>query len=136
MTNVTDTRTVTGPVIHGDQRGRELGFPTANVVLNDATAVDLRDGVWAGSCDVADGRVIPAAISIGRRPTFYGRVGPRLLEAHLLDFQGDLYDKIVTVRLEHWIRAQAEFSSKDELIDALTADVERVRDLAASETPR
>jgi 3,4-dihydroxy 2-butanone 4-phosphate synthase/GTP cyclohydrolase II len=72
-------------------------------------------------------------VSIGRRPTFYGRAGVRLLEAHLLDFSGDLYDQNVTVRLDHWIRGQTSFSSKEELIEALAGDVLATRSLVATD---
>ncbi|WP_043781519.1 3,4-dihydroxy-2-butanone-4-phosphate synthase [Rhodococcus sp. JVH1] len=118
---------VVGRVVRGDQRGRELGFRTANLELEDSNSI--ADGVWAGRCTLPDGSIFTAAISIGRRPTFYGRSGARLLEAHLLDFSGDLYGLTVTVQLEHWVRGQAAFASKEELIAALSADVVRTRSL-------
>ncbi|MFC9355059.1 3,4-dihydroxy-2-butanone-4-phosphate synthase [Rhodococcus sp. NPDC057014] len=118
---------VVGTVVRGDQRGRELGFRTANLELEDSNSI--ADGVWAGRCTLPDGSVFTAAISIGKRPTFYGRSGVRLLEAHLLDFSGDLYGLTVTVQLEHWVRGQAAFASKEELIAALSADVVRTRSL-------
>lgn len=118
---------VVGPVIQGDQRGRELGFPTANLELDDSNTV--ADGVWAGRCVLPNGAILLAAISVGRRPTFYGRSGVRLLEAHLLDFRGDLYGLTLTVELEHWMRGQTTFSSKEELAAALSADVLRTRSL-------
>lgn len=80
----TSIHSVRGVVAHGDQRGRELGFPTANLVVDDDIYTGLVDGVWAGRCALPDGRSVASAVSIGRRSTFYGRVGPRLLEAHLL----------------------------------------------------
>ena len=76
---------VRGTVEPGDQRGRELGFPTANIALSDQSG-SVGDGVWAGWVRRADGTHIPAAISVGRRPTYYGADGYRLLEAHLLEF--------------------------------------------------
>jgi 3,4-dihydroxy 2-butanone 4-phosphate synthase/GTP cyclohydrolase II len=121
---------VVGTVVRGDQRGRELGFRTANLELEESNSI--ADGVWAGRCSLPDGSVFTAAISIGRRPTFYGRSGVRLLEAHLLDFAGDLYGLTVTVRLEHWMRGQTAFASKEELIAALSADVVRTRSLMST----
>ena len=84
---------VEGIVEHGDQRGRVLGFPTANVVIDSDVATD---GVWAGIAEV-DGASYVAVVSVGRRATFYGCGGIRLLEAHLLDFAGDLYDRRIMV---------------------------------------
>ena len=121
---------VVGTVVRGDQRGRELGFRTANLQLEDSNSI--ADGVWAGRCFLPDGSDFTAAISIGRRPTFYGRSGARLLEAHLLDFSGDLYGLTITVQLEHWMRGQAAFASKEELIAALSADVVRTRTLMSA----
>ncbi|MFD9661308.1 3,4-dihydroxy-2-butanone-4-phosphate synthase [Rhodococcus sp. NPDC059968] len=120
---------IVGTVVHGDQRGRELGFRTANLELEDSNSV--ADGVWAGCCTLFDGSTAIAAISIGRRPTFYGRSGIRLLEAHLLDFDGDLYGATLEVHLHHWMRGQVTFASKEELVAALAADVVRTRSLIA-----
>ncbi|MEQ8436580.1 MAG: riboflavin kinase [Ilumatobacter fluminis] len=117
-----------GVVEHGDQRGRTIGFPTANLPLETD---DLLDGVWAGWVDVAGDRHL-AAVSIGNRPTFYGTVGYRLLEAHLLDFEGDLYDTEVTVVLWHHLREQIRFDSIDDLVSQLAHDVERCRELATT----
>lgn len=85
MTKVRTT-VARGRVAHGDARGRELGFPTANL----STDGDALDGVWAGRLERADGTRHVAAISIGARPTFYGNCGRRLLAAHVLDFARDL----------------------------------------------
>ncbi|MFC9763983.1 3,4-dihydroxy-2-butanone-4-phosphate synthase [Rhodococcus jostii] len=120
---------IVGTVVHGDQRGRELGFRTANLDLEDSNSV--ADGVWAGRCVLPDGSTAIAAISIGRRPTFYGRSGIRLLEAHLLDFDGDLYGATLEVHLHNWMRGQVTFASKEELVAALAADVVRTRSLIA-----
>ncbi|MFC9550308.1 3,4-dihydroxy-2-butanone-4-phosphate synthase [Rhodococcus sp. NPDC056960] len=124
-----ESPSVVGPVVHGDRRGRELGFRTANLELEESNSV--ADGVWAGRCTLPDGSTAIAAISIGRRPTFYGRSGIRLLEAHLLDFDGDLYDTTLEVHLHHWMRGQVTFASKEELVAALAADVVRTRSLIA-----
>src|SRR5690349_13767408 len=85
-----------GVVEHGDARGREIGFPTANISLaHDG----IPDGVWVGTVRIdpeAGGKTYLAAVSMGRRPTYY-RKGIRLLEAHLLDFNGDMYGRTVEV---------------------------------------
>ena len=132
----TPNRSVRGIVTHGDQRGRELGFATANLEIEDSRDDSwLPDGVWAGRCVLPDKRTITAAVSIGRRSTFYGQVGRRLLEAHLLDFDEDLYDAEVTVYLDYWIRGQVMLSSKEELIAALEDDVRRTREFGAEHSP-
>jgi riboflavin kinase/FMN adenylyltransferase len=112
---------VRGTVEHGDQRGRQLGFPTANLSLADATLVD---GVWAGWMERGDGPLLPAAVSVGRRPTVY-REGIRLLEAHLIDFDGDLYGERVTVWLVRHLRSQRRFDGLDALVRQLHRDVAR-----------
>jgi riboflavin kinase/FMN adenylyltransferase len=119
---------VRGPVEHGDARGRELGFPTANVAVPERIALPL-DGVYAGTFIGADGVERAAALSIGRRPTFYAANGMLLLEAYLLDFDGDLYDQAVKVRFTHRIRGQERFDSVDDLIAQMARDVENIRSL-------
>ncbi len=117
---------IEGVVEHGDQRGRTIGFPTANV----AAAGDIQlpaDGVYAGWYERPDGSTHRAAISIGRRPTFYTDNGLLLVEAHLLDFDGDLYDEIGRVRIQEWIRGQLRFNGPDELAAQLKADVATTR---------
>lgn len=121
---------VRGGVEHGDQRGRTLGFPTANLAITDDA---LLDGVWAGWVDHRGGRHT-AAISVGSRPTFYGRHGFRLLEAHLLDFDDDLYDEVVDVWLVHRLRGQRRFAGVADLTAQLTADVAATRAWAATAT--
>jgi 3,4-dihydroxy 2-butanone 4-phosphate synthase/GTP cyclohydrolase II len=137
MSSIPEPVVIEGTVTRGDQRGRELGFPTANIELADDRGhhQGLPDGVWAGRCFLRNGEQARAAISVGRRSTFYGRTGPRLLEAHLLDFDGNLYDQHITVLLDHWIRGQAAFSSKDELIAALESDVVHTRTLLDTHPP-
>lgn len=119
--------TVSGAVVQGDQRGRTLGFPTANVALPDDAAW-LTDGVWAGFVTRADGTVHTAAISVGRRSTFYGTDGLRLIEAYLLDFDGDLYGELITIELSRRIRGQEAFADVDALVARMSADVAQVRE--------
>jgi riboflavin kinase/FMN adenylyltransferase len=116
---------VEGIVVVGDRRGRQLGFPTANV----ETRAELpEDGVYAGRFERADGSVHLAAVSIGRRPTYYAE-GVRLLEAYLLDFDGDLYGEHVRVEVGPRVRLQEAFSSSEALIAQIEEDVARIRRL-------
>jgi riboflavin kinase/FMN adenylyltransferase len=120
---------VRGPVDHGDARGRLLGFPTANVRVPDAIRLPA-DGVYAGTFAAADGVERTAAISVGRRPTFYADHGLCLVEAYVLDFDGDLYDQPARVRFTHRIRGQERFDDVAALVEQMRRDVERVRELA------
>jgi riboflavin kinase / FMN adenylyltransferase len=113
-----------GVVVTGDRRGRELGFPTANVEIR---AEPPPDGVYAGWFVRADGTRHLAAVSVGSRPTYYGRHGERLVEAYLLDFDDDLYGEDVTVVVGPKVRDQVRFTGSDELIEQMRRDVEAVR---------
>jgi riboflavin kinase/FMN adenylyltransferase len=117
---------VRGPVIEGDRRGRQLGFPTANVAVAEEICLPA-DGIYAGMFQGGDGARRPAAISLGRRPTFYAGGGHRLLEAHLLDFDGDLYGQAAAVRFVARIRDEERFDSAAALVDAIHRDVDAVR---------
>jgi riboflavin kinase / FMN adenylyltransferase len=117
---------VRGIVEHGDRRGRELGFPTANVGVPDRICLPA-DGVYAGTYVDEEGIVHPSAISLGRRPTFYEDSGMRLLEAFLLDFDGDLYGQRAAVRFRSRLRGQERFDSVDALVAQMTRDVEAAR---------
>ncbi|MFE2944562.1 riboflavin kinase [Streptomyces sp. NPDC059255] len=123
---------VTGIVQHGDARGRLLGFPTANLAIDDTP--DL-DGVWAALVTTpAIASPWPAAVSIGRRTTFYARGGTRLLEAHLIDTQLDLYDQHITVLLVKRLRHQRRYPDAAHLIKQLQHDIDDVRTWATSLT--
>ncbi|SNQ49099.1 Riboflavin biosynthesis protein RibF [Frankia canadensis] len=116
---------VEGVVVHGDARGRTIGYPTANVDVTPWAAVPA-DGVYAGfAC--WDGRRQPAAISIGTNPTFAGR--ERRVEAFLLDFDGDLYGQYMAYEFTHRLRPTLRFESVDELVTQMAADVEATREL-------
>ena len=119
---------------HGDHRGRELGFPTANVEVPNEIQLP-GDGVYAGWFHRADGSRHPAALSLGRRPTFYETADVSLLEAHLLDFAGDLYGERVRVDFVAHLRGQVKFASVDELIAQMAADVAATRPALAAGTP-
>lgn len=113
-----------GPVIHGDARGRSLGFPTANVAIGPEMLLPA-DGIYAGELLRRDhGGALPAAVYLGKRPTFYDDRAVTLLEAHALDFSGDLYAEEVSVRFTHRIRPDARFASMEELAEQLRVDCE------------
>lgn len=109
-----------GVVVHGDRRGRTIGFPTANLPLPDDSPIP--DGVYAGWVEHAEQPPHPAVVSVGRRATIYGDTGIRLLEAHLLGFDDDLYDAAILVHLTHWIRGQERFDSLEHLVAQLHRD--------------
>ena len=122
---------VRGIVAHGDERGRELGFPTANVSVPGEILLPA-DGIYAGWFERADGSVWPAALSLGRRPTFYAEAHVSLLEAHLLDFEGDLYDEAVRVRFVRFLRGEVKFNSAEELVDQIQRDCDQARAVLVS----
>jgi len=117
---------VRGLVHHGDKRGRELGFPTANVSVPGSILLPA-DGIYAGWLRREGGEVLPTAISLGRRPTFYETADASLLEAHALDFAGDLYDERVAVRFVQRLRGEAKFDSVEELIEQMQRDIDEAR---------
>ncbi len=120
---------VRGPVVRGDGRGGpELGFPTANLQIGNDIALPA-DGIYAGHFTRADGTAHPAAISVGRRPTFYEPgTSPVLVEAYLLHFDGDLYGEPARVSFVSRLRGDRRFESVDALIAQMhrdAADAER-----------
>jgi riboflavin kinase / FMN adenylyltransferase len=121
-----------GTVVHGDARGRTLGFPTANVAISDGMCLPA-DGIYACWYRRPDGVRLPAAVNFGRRPMFYDAQPYSLLEAFVLDFQGDLYDEPAQVEFVERLRAEAKFGSLDALITQMTADVARARTILATE---
>jgi riboflavin kinase / FMN adenylyltransferase len=117
-----------GPVVTGDQRGRLLGFPTANVEVSNTMSLPA-DGVYAGWYERPTGATHPCAINLGRRPTFYEHADSSLLEAHLLAFDGDLYDEAAKVRFTHFLRSERKFDGVDALITQLAHDIDHARTL-------
>jgi riboflavin kinase/FMN adenylyltransferase len=111
-----------GSVVTGDQRGRLLGFPTANVEVPNTIALPA-DGVYAGWYERANGESHPCAINLGRRPTFYEHADSSLLEAHLLDFEGDLYGEHARVRFTHFLRSERKFDGIEALKEQLDLDI-------------
>lgn len=129
-----------GVVVHGDKRGRELGYPTANIEPTRYAAVPA-DGVYAalftvlgdasndGTIDgtIEPGRAYPAAVSVGTNPTFSGRT--RRVEAFVIDEQADLYGRRVGVDFLERLRGMLAFDSVDDLIERMRDDVERTREI-------
>lgn len=131
---------VEGIVVHGQQRGRDLGFPTANVAATTHAAIP-GDGVYAAwftiqeSANEPEGMVIgqryPAAVSVGTNPTFSGR--NRTVEAYVLDVDADLYGQHVTVDFVSRIRGMETYDNLDALIAAIADDVDRTRVILGAE---
>jgi riboflavin kinase/FMN adenylyltransferase len=119
---------VRGIVVEGDRRGRELGYPTANVAVPNRCCLPA-DGIYAGTFIGADGVERMTAISLGRRPTFYDSADSSLLEAYVLDFDGDLYGQAVKVRFVDHLRGEQKFASIDELVAQIAHDVEVTREV-------
>jgi len=138
---------LSGKVVKGEQRGRAIGFPTLNLQLDSSSAGISRgergdvlivpgDGVYAGDVivhDAADKRghgdreieALPAAISVGVKPTFGTK--QLAIEAYILDFDRDIYGKNVTLRFDHWLREQVRFADVEQLKAQLHEDVAKVR---------
>ncbi len=108
---------VSATVLHGDKRGRELGYPTANLRLDPDCG--LKHGIYAVRAGIR-GRIHDGVASFGRRPTFDN--GPPLLEVHLFDYSGDLYGTAIDVAFIGWIRAELKFSGVDDLVRRMDED--------------
>jgi riboflavin kinase/FMN adenylyltransferase len=119
---------VRGVVMPGDRRGGPvLGFPTANVAVPGEVLLPA-DGVYAGWYERPDGSVHKSAISLGQRPTFYADGATKsLLEAHLLDFDGDLYGEPAKVRFVAWLHGDERFPSVEALIEQIGRDCDDTR---------
>jgi riboflavin kinase / FMN adenylyltransferase len=117
---------VSGKIIHGDKRGRELGFPTANLLLD--AGCGLRHGIYAVRCAVG-GRRYDGVASFGRRPMFDN--GAVLLEVFLFDFSSDIYGESIDVAFIAWIRDEQVFASVDDLVVQMKDDSRRAREALA-----
>lgn len=110
---------IRGKVVKGDGRGKEIGFPTANIQLDDPDKVLPQKGVYA--VDVLyEGKVYKGMMNIGNRPTF--NFDPLTLEVHIFNFNAYIYDNFITIRFKKFIREEKKFNSKTELIDQLSED--------------
>jgi riboflavin kinase / FMN adenylyltransferase len=116
-----------GTVVEGDKRGRTIGFPTANLHLDPQQLLPA-DGVYACRAFLADGSAnLPAVTNIGVRPTFDGL--RRTVEAHLLDWSGDLYGQGVRLTFEHRLRGEQKFNGIDALVAQIRRDAEAARQI-------
>jgi riboflavin kinase/FMN adenylyltransferase len=119
---------VRGPVLHGDERGRTIGFPTLNIGVSADRALP-RDGVYVTRAHIgypAETRTFKAVTNIGTRPTFDGVA--RRVETHLLDFEGDLYGQVVSIELLHQLRPEMKFDGVDALREQIRRDVAATRE--------
>jgi riboflavin kinase/FMN adenylyltransferase len=117
---------VRGRVVRGDRRGADLGFPTANVAIPAEIQLPA-DGVYAGWYLRPDGKAHPSAISLGTRPTFFDDTAPSVLEAHLLDFRGDLYEERARVSFLARLHDQVRFDTVQGLIAQMESDIDETR---------
>ena len=128
--------TLTGTVVEGEKVGRTLGFPTANLSLDPQVVVPA-DGVYAAWAELrpfsSGAEMHSAAVSIGERPTFDGR--RRVVEAYLLDFDGDLYGQVLRLHFVSRLRGQDRFDSVDALIEQMHRDVAQTREHLVSSPP-
>lgn len=115
---------IEGVVERGEQRGRTIGFPTANIAVEEPLL--LAGGVYAAKWEI-DGVVRDVALSVGAKETFHAahRV---VVEAYVLDFAGDLYGRDARIEVTRWLRDQAKYPSLESLVEQLHRDVARVRD--------
>ncbi len=115
---------IRGEVSHGDKRGRTIGFPTANVPLG--RHLEPTRGVYAVTARLADGSTVPGVANIGRRPTVDEGLESRV-EAHLFDWEGDIYGQEIAVALHFFLRAERKFASFDELRAQIATDAAQAR---------
>ncbi len=122
-----------GKIVHGARRGHTIGFPTINVAYENEVAP--AGGVYVGEAQLADGSVRRAAINIGTNPTFTQNGAPVRVEAHLLDYGGDLYGQ--HVRLAFWqrLRDEKKFDGVDALVTQIRADVEEAASHVRADLP-
>lgn len=115
-----------GVVVHGDKRGKEIGYPTANIKPEDIRKIIPKDGVYAVTVRL-ENNWYDAMMNIGIRPTFDGK--QKILEAHIFDFDEDIYGKEIQVRFVKRIREEKKFKGKEELITQLKEDEKRAKEI-------
>ena len=116
---------LSGPVLHGEERGRTIGFPTANLGVSVNRALPP-NGIYVTRAILEDGRTFEAATNVGTNPTFHDG-DERHVEAYLLDFAGDLYDQWVTLEFLHRLRDELKFDGVEALVAEIERDVARTR---------
>lgn len=117
---------ISGPVTRGDGRGKGLGFPTANLKIAEEQVMPAM-GVYSGVVRTADGIRRPCVVNIGKRPTF-GDNNPIATEAHLLDYEADLYDQVLDLEFIHCLRSEMKFSGIEELKAQINKDCQHTRE--------
>lgn len=120
-----------GSVIHGNQMGRKIGFPTANIRLNSDLKIIPGNGVYAVEVELSDDTIYKGMMNIGTRPTLTDTKSLSI-EVNIFDFSGDLYDSEIVVRLLSRVRDEQKFNSVDELINQLQQDEKTIRELTSS----
>jgi riboflavin kinase / FMN adenylyltransferase len=123
---------ITGVVMHGDKRGRTIGFPTANIALG--RHLEPARGVYAVTANLPDGRICRGVANIGRRPTVSAGLESRL-EVNLFDYEGDLYGAELPVALHAFLREERKFSGIDELRSQIVIDAAKARLALEREKP-
>lgn len=122
---------LTGTVMHGEKRGRQLGFPTANLKLAEHYVIPA-SGVYAVRAHHG-GRSYEGVMNVGVKPTFHSDTIVSWFEVHLFDFSGEIYDESLSVELVHFLREERKFTSIDELIAQITRDAETAKSLLKAE---
>jgi riboflavin kinase/FMN adenylyltransferase len=124
------TYSIEGKVVSGAKRGRTIGFPTAN--LENIQTLLPMNGVYAGLCNIGN-KTFATAVNIGPNPTFSEL--SQKVEAHLLDFEGDLYDHTIEINFLEKIRNVKTFADKNALVQQLTLDIQQTRHLVFADKP-
>jgi riboflavin kinase/FMN adenylyltransferase len=125
------SHTIRGEVVHGDARGRTIGFPTANILLGGH--LEPARGVYAITARLPSGATHKGVANIGQRPTVGGTASR--LEANLFDFSGDLYGQDLTIALHHFIREEKKFPSFEALTTQIAQDAATARALLTTQNP-
>lgn len=118
---------VMGKVIHGDGRGKKIGVPTANIETKPEKLLPPH-GIYATRIHIGD-ETRPAAVSIGVRPTFYDRVVPATIEAHILDWSQDIYGKTISLEFVELLRDEIQYSGAAALTKQINKDIQRTREI-------
>jgi riboflavin kinase/FMN adenylyltransferase len=126
--------TIQGSVVKGQEIGRTLGFPTANIVPDCSDKLLPQHGVYSCKVHIPQStKVYIGALSIGTNPTISKESTKTLIEVHILDFEGDLYHKEVRIELQNFIRLQENFDSLDDLVLAMKKDIKKIQRIHSSE---
>ena len=120
--------TILGTVVHGDDLGKKIGFPTANLSAHSEQFPP--NGVYFAEA-ILNGERLPGVVNLGLRPTMSSGKSDRVLEIHLLDFERDIYGKDLQLRFVRYLRPEKKFENVDALVQQIQRDVQQARDLAA-----